>query len=83
VFSAKQGWLKEKLRTYGEIFWALPAVLRDRRAVQRIRAKNATDGEHLTGAMIFPGLDHWIVTGFANPALSAYWRFVHKVLRIP
>jgi GT2 family glycosyltransferase len=83
VFAAKQGWLKEKLRTYGEIVRALPAVLRDRRAVQSIRATNANDGEHLTGAMIFPGLDHWIVTGVANPALSAYWRFMHKVLRVP
>jgi N-acetylglucosaminyl-diphospho-decaprenol L-rhamnosyltransferase len=83
VFAAKQGWLKEKLRTYGEIITALPATLRDRRAVQKARAANATDGEHLTGAMIFPGLDHWIVTAVANPALTAYWTFVHKVLRVP
>ncbi len=83
VFATKQGWLKEKLRTYGEIVRALPRVLRDRRAVQKRRAPNANDGEHLTGAMIFPGLDHWIVTRVANPALSGYWHFVHKILRVP
>ena len=83
VFAARQGWLREKLASYGEIVRLLPSVLRDRRHVQQNRSPNATDGAFLTGAMCFPGIDHPIITRVANPALSAYWAFARKVLRVP
>ena len=83
VFASRQGWLREKLATYGEILRFLPAVARDRRLVQKIRSAQATDGAHLTGQMCFPGLDHPLITRVANPVLSAYWWFAHKVLRVP
>ena len=83
VFAARQGWLREKLATYGEIFNLLPELLRDRRQVQKNRSATATDGALLTGKMCFPGLDHPIITRVANPVLSAYWSFARKVLRVP
>jgi len=83
VFAARQGWLRAKLASYGEILRLLPATLRDRRQVQKNRSANATDGAFLTGAMCFPGLDHPIITRVANPLLSAYWFFARKVLRVP
>jgi N-acetylglucosaminyl-diphospho-decaprenol L-rhamnosyltransferase len=83
AFAARQGWLREKLATYGEILRLLPAVARDRRTVQQLRSNKATDGAHLTGRMSFPGLDHPIITRVANPMLSAYWWFARRVLRVP
>ena len=83
LFAARRGWLREKLASYGEIFRLLPAVLRDRRKVQKDRSPNATDGAFLTGSIRFPELDHPIITRVANPVLSAYWSFVRKVLRVP
>jgi GT2 family glycosyltransferase len=83
VFAASQGWLRQKLAGYREILRLLPAVLRDRRRVQKNRSPKATDGVCLTGNMCFPGLDHPIITRVANPVLSAYWSFARKVLRVP
>jgi hypothetical protein len=83
LFAARRGWLREKLASYGEIFRLLPAVLRDRRRVQKNRSPNATDGASLTGSIRFPELDHPIITRVANPVLSAYWSFARKVLRVP
>jgi N-acetylglucosaminyl-diphospho-decaprenol L-rhamnosyltransferase len=83
AFAARQGWLREKLASYGEIFHLLPAVVVDRRQVQRNRSAKATDGAFLTGSIRFPGLDHPAITRVANPVLSAYWWFARKVLRVP
>jgi GT2 family glycosyltransferase len=83
VFAARQGWLREKLVSYGEIVRLLPTVVRDRRQVQKNRSPGATDGAALTGSIHFPGLDHPIVTRVANPVLSAYWWFARKVLHVP
>jgi hypothetical protein len=83
VFAARQGWLRAKLSSYGEILRLLPAVLRDRRPVQMNRSARATDGASLTGSIRFPGLDHPVITRVANPVLSAYWSFARKVLRVP
>jgi len=83
VFAARQGWLREKLASYGEILRLLPAVVRDRRQVQRNRLPDATDGASLTGSIRFSGLDHPIITRVANPVLSSYWWFARKVLRVP
>ena len=82
VLAARSGWLKGKLGSYGEIARALPALLRDRRAVQSQREPSATDGDYLTGAIHFEGFDHPLVTRFANPLLSRYWSFVHRVLGV-
>lgn len=82
VMAAKGGWLGTKLRTYGEIVRALPAVLADRKAVQARRSPSANDGDYLTGALTFEGFDHPLVTKVANPVLSRYWSFVHRVLGI-
>ena len=83
LFAARQGWLREKLASYGEILRFLPAVVGDRRQVQKNRSPRATDGAFLTGSLCFPGLDHPIITRLANPLLSAYWSFARKVLRVP
>jgi GT2 family glycosyltransferase len=83
VFAARQGWLRAKLSSYGEILRLLPAVLRDRRQMQMNRSPNATDGSFLTASIRFPGLDHPLITRVANPLLSAYWSFARKVLRVP
>jgi N-acetylglucosaminyl-diphospho-decaprenol L-rhamnosyltransferase len=83
VFAARQGWLRAKLSSYGEILRLLPAVLRDRRPVQMNRSAKATDGASLTGSIRFPGLDHPLITRVANPVLSAYWSFARKILRVP
>jgi GT2 family glycosyltransferase len=83
VFAARQGWLREKLASYGEILRLLPAVVRDRRQVQKNRSPRATDGASLSGNISFPELNHPIITRVANPVLSAYWSFARKVLRVP
>ena len=83
AFAARQGWLREKLASYGEILRLLPAVVGDRRQVQKNRSARATDGAFLTGSIRFPGLDHPAITRVANPVLAAYWWFARKVLRVP
>ena len=82
ALAAKGGWLGGKLKTYGEIARALPGVLADRRAVQGRRSAAATDGDYLTGALTFEGFDHPLITKVANPVLSRYWSFVHRVLGV-
>lgn len=82
-FAAKSGWLPEKMAGYGEILRALPTILRDRQRNQRRRSSSATDGAILTGVLHFDGFDHPIITRFANPLLSAYWRTVRRVFRLP
>jgi len=82
ALAAKGGWLPGKLKTYGEIARALPGVLKDRRAVQARRSPAANDGDYLTGALTFEGFDHPLVTKVANPVLSRYWAFVHRVLGV-
>lgn len=82
ALAAKGGWLSGKLKTYGEIARALPGVLADRRAVQARRSPAANDGDYLTGALTFEGFDHPLVTKVANPVLSRYWKFVHRVLGV-
>jgi len=82
ALAAKGGWLGGKLKTYGEIARALPGVLADRRAVQDRRSPSATDGDFLTGALVFEGFDHPLITKVANPVLSRYWSFVHRVLGV-
>lgn len=82
VFSLKSGWFREKLATYAEIAARMPGVLRDRQRVQRLRGAHATDGLVLTGAMHFDGFEHPIITRFANPLLSAYWRFARGTLKV-
>lgn len=82
ALAAKNGWLDAKLKTYGEIARALPGVLADRRAVQARRSPAASDGDYLTGALTFEGFDHPLVTKVANPVLSRYWSFVHRVLGV-
>lgn len=82
ALAAKGGWLPAKLKTYGEIARALPDVLADRRAVQARRSPAASDGDYLTGALTFEGFDHPLVTKVANPVLSRYWSFVHRILGV-
>jgi len=82
ALAAKGGWLGIKLKTYGEIARALPGVLADRKVVQARRSPDASDGDYLTGALTFEGFDHPLVTKFANPVLSRYWSFVHRILGV-
>jgi len=82
VLAARSGWLGVKLATYGEVARALPALLRDRRAVQSRRAAAANDGDYLTGAIRFEGFDHPLVTKVANPLLSAYWSAARRVFGV-
>ena len=82
VLAARSGWLGVKLGTYAEVARALPALLRDRRAVQARRTPAANDGDHLTGAIQFEGFDHPIVTKIANPLLSAYWTAARRVFGV-
>jgi GT2 family glycosyltransferase len=82
VFAAKGGWLRAKLSTYGAIAGQLPRIVRDRRRIQRMRSPRSTDGSMLTGVMAFDGLEHPLITHFANPLLSAYWAFARRVLKV-
>jgi len=82
ALAAKGGWLRAKLNTYREIARALPGVLADRKVVQARRSSEASDGDYLTGALTFEGFDHPLVTKVANPLLSRYWSFVHRVLGV-
>ncbi len=82
VFAARSGWLRAKLRTYGDIAGQLPRIVRDRRRIQQKRSPRSTDGSVLTGVMAFDGFDHPLITQFANPLLSAYWAFAQRLLRV-
>lgn len=83
LFAARRGWLRAKLASYGEILRLLPAVVGERRQVQKNRSPGATDGAWLTGSVRFPGFDHPAITRVANPVLSAYWSLARKILREP
>jgi GT2 family glycosyltransferase len=80
VMAARDHWLKEKLVGYGEVLRELPALLRERGAVQALGHTGSTEVEHFTGKIAFEGFDHPIVTRFANPLLERYLAFVRRTL---
>ena len=82
VLAAREGWLPGKLKSYGEIARALPGLLAERRVIQARRSPAAHDGDFLTGALTFEGFDHPLVTKVANPVLSRYWSFMHRMLGV-
>jgi GT2 family glycosyltransferase len=81
-FAAKAGWWREKLATYRAIAEAMPSVLDERKRLSKLRRPDATDGAMLTGRMQFEGLDHAIITHFANPLLETYWKLARRFLKV-
>ncbi|HMA95327.1 MAG TPA: glycosyltransferase family 2 protein [Polyangiaceae bacterium] len=82
VHATMTGWLRQKVSTYAEIAHLLPEVLRARKRAQSLRSSASTDGDFLTGEMHFDGLDHPLITRFANPILSGYWAWARRVLKV-
>jgi GT2 family glycosyltransferase len=80
VLAAKEGWLAEKVRSYREVIDHLPAMLRARSQIARLRHQ-PTDAVRLTGVLEFEGFDHPLVRKFANPLLERYWRAVRILAR--
>jgi GT2 family glycosyltransferase len=81
VAAASGGWLPQKLRAYGETLTALPALWRERRAVQATRRVSA--GEF--AAWLSPELDSPFLgragrSPLLRMCLRAYWGAVLKLL---
>jgi GT2 family glycosyltransferase/SAM-dependent methyltransferase len=80
LFALHKGWLGEKLWAYRELVAHLPKTLTERRRVQALRLPDDLFAHHLAGEMAVAGMDHPIMTHFANPLLSAYWSVARAVL---
>ncbi|HEX8085581.1 MAG TPA: glycosyltransferase family 2 protein [Solirubrobacteraceae bacterium] len=82
AWSARDGWLRAKLRAQAAVARELPAILARRRAIQATRAESATafashltaslDSPHLAGAAKLPGVVR---------LLRLYWRIALALLR--
>jgi GT2 family glycosyltransferase len=80
AFAFQAGWWQRKMWSYREVIRLLPDMLASRRAVQARRRGNATDLPWFTAAIVFEGLDHFILTRIANPALTVYWNVMCRLL---
>jgi GT2 family glycosyltransferase len=83
-YAIKQGWWPEKLESYRYLArpGAWPRLVATRRQVQALRTVDDRDlTAAFTGEIVFPAVSPWLLTGVANPLLSAYWRLVRGLLR--
>jgi GT2 family glycosyltransferase len=81
LLAARSGWLGEKLRSYGALARALPALIRWRRRVQA--ARRAGDREllgRMVGRLETPLLRSPLLV-IGNPVMDRYRRAVLRVLR--
>lgn len=78
------GWGREKLAAWAGTLRDLPRLVRERRAIQRVRTVSA--GEFATGLVAeldSPYLGRASRSRALNLALRAYWRCVTALLRAP
>ena len=80
--SARQGWLKAKLRSYRDLLRWLPRLRRERRRIQSARAITPAEFANL----LTPDLDSPMIPPFARKGpvrtmLRTYWRTVKALLR--
>ncbi len=80
VFAVRNGWARELVQAHVDVARHLPALLTARATVQRARSRNANDVAWFSGSLRFAGLDHPVVTRFANPLLSFFWAAAQRVL---
>ena len=85
LFALKQGWIKEKLKSY--VYWLKPSSwglwLKKRAYVQSIRkVKDQEMMKTFVGAVIFneQSIKNPILDYVANPLMSLYWRIVKKII---
>ena len=76
------GWGGQKLRAMAATLRALPATLRERRAIQATRTVSAAEfARTLTPELSSPYLGALARTRFVNRALGLYWSLVQALLR--
>jgi GT2 family glycosyltransferase len=82
VVAAAGGWLPQKLAAAGDTLWALPRLVRERRAVQATRTVSAAQfASWLTPDLGSPFLGRAGRSALLRGALRAYWRLVLAALR--
>lgn len=80
LFALRNGFAREKIWAYRELFANLPRMLAARPQVQALRRKKTRLAPHLTGAMSLPGNSGGLIDRVVNPLLSGYWRLVTSAL---
>jgi GT2 family glycosyltransferase len=81
AWSARDGWLRAKLRAQAAVARELPAILAERRAVQATRAVSAAEfAAHLTHSLDSPNLAGAETVPGAVPAQRLYWRAAKALL---
>jgi GT2 family glycosyltransferase len=85
VFSAKQGWLKEKLSSYA--YWLTPfnwnMWLKKRKYAQSIRKiKDKDIIKHFTGKVVFAekAVNNIVLEKIANPIMDFYFKIIKRVI---
>ena len=75
------GWGPDKLRSWADVARALPALLRERRTIQRLRRAPALEfARHMTPDLSSPYLGRASRLRPLRAALRAYWRLVLAAL---
>lgn len=76
LFSLKQGWFKDKLKTYTYVLFNLKRLLRKRNAIQKQRKVSDKEVmDHFVGSIVFPELDSPLLK-VANGFFRAYFWFI-------
>lgn len=82
VVAATGGWLGQKLLAWGDVWRALPRLLRERREIQARRAVSARAfSDHLTADLDSRHLGRAADSPALNRALRLYWRVARALLR--
>jgi GT2 family glycosyltransferase len=76
------GWAGQKLQAWGDVARAMPALLRERAAVQAERSVSAAEfAAWLTPELLSPYLPDAVRSAPVRLALRSYWRVVSVLLR--
>ena len=83
LYSLKNGWFKEKIKSWGWILTHGPSIISERVEVQFKIRKKVTDREILrlfVGAIKFQEVKYPLLTYVGNPLMEAYFWLVKKIV---
>jgi len=84
AIAARGGWLEQKVAAWGDTIWALPRLLRERRAVQSRRTVGAARfAQRLTADLDSPYLGSAGRSAVLRTLLRGYWSAVVALLGSP
>lgn len=80
-FALAQGWFFKKIKSYLEILFLLPEILKKRSLVQKNRiVPDREIVKILTGKIVVGGIKHPLLDNFLSPAVNLYWKFVERFI---